>query len=145
MQTVRLGRTGLDVSVVGLGCGGHSRLGMATGHDEAHAVRSVQHALDLGIGFIDTARSYGTEAAVGKALRGRRSDVVLSTKASEGRGATSSRREWSTASTRRASTSVLPHSTRATRSASCAITRTWRRSSGPRTASAATSRARTSS
>lgn len=86
MQTITLGRTGLDVSVVGLGCGGHSRLGLRTGHDEAHAVGIVQHALDLGIRVVDTARSYGTEAAVGKALRGRRHDVVISTKASVGRG-----------------------------------------------------------
>ena len=81
MERITLGRTGLDVTVVGLGCGGHSRLGMATGHDEAHASRIVDAALDLGINFIDTARAYGTEAAVGKAIRGRRDRVVLSTKA----------------------------------------------------------------
>ena len=81
MQTITLGRTGLDVTVVGLGCGGHSRLGMATGRDEAHASRIVHAALDLGINFIDTARAYGTEAAVGHAIRGRRDRVVLSTKA----------------------------------------------------------------
>ena len=81
MQTVTLGRTGLDVTVVGLGCGGHSRLGMANGRDEAHASRIVDAALDLGINFIDTARAYGTEAAVGKALRGKRDRVVISTKA----------------------------------------------------------------
>jgi aryl-alcohol dehydrogenase-like predicted oxidoreductase len=81
MQTIALGRTGLDVTVVGLGCGGHSRLGMATGHDEDHASEIVRAALDLGINFIDTARAYGTEAAVGKAIRGRRERVVLSSKA----------------------------------------------------------------
>lgn len=86
MQKVRLGRTGLEVGVAGLGCGGHSRLGTATGHDEAHAVRVVQHALDLGIDFIDTARAYGTETAVGKAIKGRRDEVVISTKVSPGRG-----------------------------------------------------------
>lgn len=80
MQHVTLGRTGLSVSVVGLGCGGHSRLGMANGHGEAHASRVVSAALDLGIDFIDTARAYGTEAAVGKAIRGRRDRLVLSTK-----------------------------------------------------------------
>jgi aryl-alcohol dehydrogenase-like predicted oxidoreductase len=86
MQKVTLGRTGLEVSAVGLGCGGHSRLGMATGHDEAHAVTVVRHALDLGIDFIDTARAYGTEPAVGEAIRGRRDRVVISTKSSAGRG-----------------------------------------------------------
>lgn len=86
MQKVRLGRTGLEVGVAGLGCGGHSRLGTATGHDEAHAVGVVRHALDLGIDFIDTARAYGTETAVGKAIAGRRDQVVISTKVSPGRG-----------------------------------------------------------
>ena len=81
MQKVTLGRTGLEVGVAGLGCGGHSRLGMRTGHDEAHAVRIVEKALDLGIDFIDTARAYRTETAVGKAIRGKRDQVVLSTKA----------------------------------------------------------------
>jgi aryl-alcohol dehydrogenase-like predicted oxidoreductase len=59
---------------------------MATGHDEAHATRVVEHALDLGIDFLDTARAYRTEVAVGKALRGRRDSVVISTKSSPGRG-----------------------------------------------------------
>ncbi len=81
MKTVALGRTNVEVSVAGLGCGGHSRLGMATGHNEAHASNIVRHALDLGINFIDTARAYGTEAAVGAAIRGRRDEVVLSSKA----------------------------------------------------------------
>jgi aryl-alcohol dehydrogenase-like predicted oxidoreductase len=88
MQTVQLGRTGLEVSVAGLGCGGHSRLGMTAGKDEAHATRVVSHALDLGINFIDTARAYQTESAVGKAIAGRRDQVVVSTKVSAGRGDT---------------------------------------------------------
>jgi len=86
MQTTKLGRTGLEVSVAGLGCGGHSRLGMSAGNDEAHAARVVSHALDLGMNFIDTARAYRTETAVGKAIAGRRDQVILSTKASAGRG-----------------------------------------------------------
>ena len=81
MQTVSLGRTNIEVSVVGLGCGGYSRLGTATGHDEAHASDIVRHALDLGINFIDTARAYRTEAAVGAAIKGRRDQVVVSSKA----------------------------------------------------------------
>jgi aryl-alcohol dehydrogenase-like predicted oxidoreductase len=87
MQTVRLGRTGLDVSVAGLGCGGHSRLGMAKGKDVHHAADVVRAALDLGISFIDTARAYGTEPAVGLGLKGRRDQVVISTKAGVARGA----------------------------------------------------------
>jgi len=85
MQTVRLGRTGCEVSVAGLGCGGASRLGMAGGADAAHAAGIVRHALDLGVTFIDTARAYGTEAAGGEGIRGRRAEVFLSTKASPGR------------------------------------------------------------
>lgn len=84
MQYTTLGRTGLEVSVAGLGCGGHSRLGLGTGHDHAHAERIVAAALDLGINFIDTAHAYGTERVVGNALRGRRDQVIVSTKASPG-------------------------------------------------------------
>ena len=80
MDTTTLGRTGLTVSVAGLGCGGHSRLGIAQGKDEQHAIGIVKTALDLGINFIDTARAYGTEEVVGKAISGMRDEVVLSTK-----------------------------------------------------------------
>ncbi len=85
MKTVRLGRTGLEVSVAGLGCGGHSRLGMAKGRDLHHAADIVREAIDLGITLIDTARAYGTEEAVGLGVKGRRDQVVISTKALVGR------------------------------------------------------------
>ena len=85
MQTVKLGRTGLEVSVAGLGCGGHSRLGMARGRDLHHAADMVKQALDLGITLIDTARAYGTEEAVGIGVKGRRDRVVISSKAGVGR------------------------------------------------------------
>jgi L-galactose dehydrogenase len=81
MDTVVLGRTGLEVSVAGLGCGGHSRLGQATGATQEESVQLVRRALDLGVTYLDTARSYGTEEIVGRALAGRREEVVLSTKA----------------------------------------------------------------
>jgi aryl-alcohol dehydrogenase-like predicted oxidoreductase len=80
MDTVRLGRTDLVVSVAGLGCGGHSRLGQARGATEAESIAVVHKALDLGITFFDTARAYGTEEIVGKALAGRRDEVVISSK-----------------------------------------------------------------
>lgn len=86
MQTVRLGRTNAQVSVAGLGCGGHSRLGMARGEDVHHAADVVRRALDLGVSFIDTARAYGTEEAVGEGIAGRRDQVFLSTKASPSLG-----------------------------------------------------------
>jgi L-galactose dehydrogenase len=83
MQYVTLGKTGLNVSVLGLGGGGHSRLGQRTGVSEEHSIALVRRALELGITLIDTAESYGTEAIIGAALNGvRREDVVLSTKKS---------------------------------------------------------------
>jgi L-galactose dehydrogenase len=81
MELTTLGRTGLDVSVAGLGCGGHSRLGLTNGAGEDDAIAVVHRALDLGINLIDTARIYGTEEVVGRALAGRRDEVILSTKA----------------------------------------------------------------
>ena len=87
MEYVTLGRTGLRVSVAGLGCGGFSRLGLGTGHSEAEAVGVVQAALDLGVNLVDTAAAYGTEAVVGRAIAGRpRDSVVIATKASAARG-----------------------------------------------------------
>ena len=76
-----LGRTGLTVSMIGLGGGGNSRLGLSTGQDESHAADVVRAALDLGITMVDTARVYATEGAVGQALKGRRrGSVVVSSK-----------------------------------------------------------------
>jgi len=80
MDHVRLGRTNLMVSPVGLGCGGHSRLGMRESKDSATAEGVVKHALDLGINYFDTARVYGTEEVVGKIVHCQRSEVVISTK-----------------------------------------------------------------
>jgi aryl-alcohol dehydrogenase-like predicted oxidoreductase len=75
-----LGRTGLNVSVAGLGCGGHSRLGQTYGNTPEQGADVVRAALDLGINFIDTAAAYGTEKIVGEAVRGRRDKVIISTK-----------------------------------------------------------------
>lgn len=82
MQTTVLGRTGLEVSVVGLGCGGHSRLGTANGASQDQAADVVRFALDHGVNFIDTAAAYRTEPAVGLGIAGRRDNVVISTKSS---------------------------------------------------------------
>ena len=80
MQTTTLGRTGLTVSVAGLGCGGKSRLGQSQGRSFDHSVALVKLALDEGVTLIDTAAAYGTEEIVGAAVRGRRDGVVISTK-----------------------------------------------------------------
>jgi hypothetical protein len=70
MQYTTLGKTGLRVSVAGLGCGGNSRLGLGAGKSEAEAITLVRAAIDLGINFIDTAEAYGTEEVLGRALDG---------------------------------------------------------------------------
>jgi L-galactose dehydrogenase len=82
MEYTTLGRTGIKVSVAGLGCGGPSRLGMRNEPESAaHAVSLVKLALDLGVNFLDTAQSYGTEPIVGKAITGAPRDrLVISTK-----------------------------------------------------------------
>jgi aryl-alcohol dehydrogenase-like predicted oxidoreductase len=82
MEYTTLGRTGLKVSVAGLGCGGFSRLGMPAGKSEDEAARLVCQAVDLGINLLDTAPPYGTEGVVGKALKTiKRDSVVVCTKA----------------------------------------------------------------
>ena len=83
MQTTILGRTNLTVSRMGLGAGGHSRIGRNAGLTDAQSADLVRHALDHGVNFIDTAEGYGTESIIGQALQGRdRSAVVFSTKKS---------------------------------------------------------------
>jgi aryl-alcohol dehydrogenase-like predicted oxidoreductase len=87
MEYTILGRTGLRVSIAGLGCGGNSRLGQADGTSRAHSVGIVRKALDLGVNFLDTAAAYGTEEIVGEAIGGvPRESVVVSTKALVARG-----------------------------------------------------------
>ena len=82
MEFTTLGRTGLKVSVAGLGCGGPSRLGMRNDPQSAtHAVALVKQAIDLGVNFLDTAQNYGTEEVVGKAIAATPRDrLVISTK-----------------------------------------------------------------
>ena len=81
MKYTTLGRTGLKVSVAGLGCGGNSRIGQGAGLTASQSVALVHEALDLGVTFFDTAEAYGTEAILGDALRATdRSRVVVSTK-----------------------------------------------------------------
>lgn len=76
-----LGRTGLEVTLVGLGGGGNSRLGLSSGKPESHAADVVRAALDMGVNLIDTARVYGTEGPVGQGIRGRlRDQLVISSK-----------------------------------------------------------------
>jgi aryl-alcohol dehydrogenase-like predicted oxidoreductase len=82
IEQVKLGRTGIEASAAGLGCGGFSRLGLSRGGTDADAIRVVHRALEQGVTVIDTAQVYETEWVVGRAIDGRRADVVLSTKIS---------------------------------------------------------------
>jgi aryl-alcohol dehydrogenase-like predicted oxidoreductase len=82
MEYTTLGKTGLRVSVAGLGTGGFSRLGLKSGKTEAQAADLIHEARALGVNFIDTAKSYGTEGVVGLALKSiPREEVVIATKA----------------------------------------------------------------
>ena len=81
LKTVALGNSGLEVSRIGLGCMGMSDFYGAS--DEASAVETIHHALDMGVTFLDTADAYGpfkNEKLVGKAIANRRDEVVLATK-----------------------------------------------------------------
>jgi aryl-alcohol dehydrogenase-like predicted oxidoreductase len=81
MQTRTLGAGGLTVSAVGLGCMGMSQ-SYGTRDDE-ESIRTIQHAIDLGVTLFDTADVYGkgaNERLVGRALGPRRREIVLATK-----------------------------------------------------------------
>ena len=87
MKTRELGRQGLRVSAMGLGCMGMSEFYGASNEDEA--IATIHRALDLGVTFLDTADMYGpftNEKLVGKAIRGRRDEVVVATKFGNMRG-----------------------------------------------------------
>ena len=82
-----LGTSGLTVSALGLGCMGMSEFYGATDEDEA--IATIRRALDLGVTFLDTADMYGVgknEELVGRAIAGRRDEVVLATKFGNVRG-----------------------------------------------------------
>jgi aryl-alcohol dehydrogenase-like predicted oxidoreductase len=81
MQTRELGRSGLFVSALGLGCMGMSDF-YGTG-EEAESIATIHRAIELGVTLLDTADIYGlgrNEELVGKAIKDRRNEVVLATK-----------------------------------------------------------------
>jgi len=81
MQTRKLGNSGFEVSAIGLGC--MSMSGVYGEADDDESISVIQHAIGNGVTFIDTADMYGhghNEEVVGKALKGRRDQVILATK-----------------------------------------------------------------
>ena len=77
MEQKRLGKQGLIVSAMGLGC-----MGMSDAYgpaDEAESIATIHRALELGVNLLDTSDAYGpftNEELVGKAIRGRRDEVL---------------------------------------------------------------------
>ena len=84
LPTRALGTQGLIVSALGLGCMGMSQFyGTAEERDEQESIATIHRAIELGVTFFDTAEAYGpytNEELLGRALRGRRDQVIIATK-----------------------------------------------------------------
>jgi aryl-alcohol dehydrogenase-like predicted oxidoreductase len=103
METRKIGSQGLAAGAIGLGCMGMTHA-YGTG-DEAESIATIHRALDCGVTLLDTAEVYGphtNEELVGKAVRGRRGEVVLATKFGIVLGSGATQLDGSPANARRA-------------------------------------------
>src|SRR5882672_6944243 len=84
MQKRKLGKSGLEVSAIGLGCMGMSfAYGTPEERDERESIATIHRAMELGVTFFDTAEVYGpytNEELLARALEGRRDRVIIATK-----------------------------------------------------------------
>jgi len=83
MKTTQLGTTGPEISRIGLGLMGMSGYYTGAGEDDARSIATIHRALELGVNFLDSAEVYGpytNEELLGRAIAGRRDEVVIATK-----------------------------------------------------------------
>jgi aryl-alcohol dehydrogenase-like predicted oxidoreductase len=89
MEKRILGRSGIEVSPMGIGCWAMGGSGWGGGANDEESIRGIHRALEMGINFFDTADAYGdghSERILSKGLAGRREQVVIATKFGHGEG-----------------------------------------------------------